>query len=345
MNQSPRFLRIWRQGVCCCLLALTLAPGHGAEETKGLSRAKQPTAKATQARKSVLGTALFPANYPRFTQRDLLGFFDLAASMGNHVFTVSKWTDPTPTESLRLIMSMCHAKGLKFHLYLDAIALDQRRDHPAVPQNLKGKSLADPEVRAAFRAEALRLAQLKPDMLGLSTEVNLLAVNPREFESFVSLERETYQTIKATEPGLLVTVSFQWDVLRGLKQFELLKRFSTGVDTYSFTSYPQFHVKGPNQIPNDYFAIVRKYLPTERLGFSEIGWSATTAEDEETQASFFARLPELFREVRPEYLTLAMLHDVQGNFPAGLEYLGTMGVRRNNGTPKRSWELIRRLPL
>ena len=47
----------------------------------------------------------------------------------------------------------------------------------------------------------MRLAALKPDVLGLATEINFLAQNPAEFASFVSLAHEAYAAVKKRYPA------------------------------------------------------------------------------------------------------------------------------------------------
>src|SRR5262249_3006177 len=158
--------------------------------------------------------------------------------------------------------------------YLDPIALEGRRATPSVPESARGSSLGDPEVRRKFESDALELAGLRPDYLGLATEVNLFASNPKEYRALLSLVGETYLRVKRDNPALAVTVSFQWDVMSKSGGVGLLKQFSGIVDVYSFTSYPDAFDNAAPEVPDDYFAGIRKALPESRVGISELGWSS-----------------------------------------------------------------------
>jgi hypothetical protein len=187
----------------------------------------------------------------------------------------------------------------------------------------------------------LELAALEPDLLGLGTEVNLLAQNPNEFKAYVSLLRETVKEIKRNRLGQKVTVSFQWDVVLTQKQFDVLPYFRGMVDVYSFTTYPSFFGSA-GKLPGDYYTSVRKLLPRETIGFSEVGWNSELGSNEEEQARYYSRLPKLMRGAGPEFITLALLHDATV-FTGELASLNSVGVRRNDGTPKKSWKVIKNL--
>lgn len=288
-----------------------------------------------------LGVAFSPAHYPNPSPEDIKNFFDLAASIGGDVTFITEWKDETPLSTIRTIEDGARARGLAFHLFLSPILLTGSRNAAAVPPSVKGNSFADAQVRKAFIAKALEFAALKPDVLGLGTEVNLLAGNAGEFESYASLVREAAGAIKERYPFQTLTVSFQWDKMITSKEFAPLFPFAGSIDLYSFTSYPVFF-KDPARIPPEYYSSIRKVLPAARIGISEIGWSSAAGSDEDTQARFYARLPELMAGVRSEFTTLALMHDVS-LFSGDQAFLNSVGVRRNDGTPKKSWEVIRNL--
>jgi hypothetical protein len=78
-------------------------------------------------------------------------------------------------------------------------------------------SFRDQSGRSAFTSDALALVALRPDILGLGTEISLLAENAPEFDAYLSLLADTVRAIKSRSPGQAVTVSFQWDIQgRGL---------------------------------------------------------------------------------------------------------------------------------
>jgi len=243
----------------------------------------------------------------------------------------------------KVVREKCAQRGLKFHLSLSPIALMGGRKTPAIPVKIGGISFSDPKVRAAYKDEMLTLASLKPDYLGLATEVNFLAQNPREFDAFVSLAHDAYLAVKQKYPSQQVTVSFQWDVMRAQHQSAMLSRFSECLDVYSFTSYPDaFGDPTKVRVPSDYLSSVRKVLPTQRVGFSELGWSSAAPSSEDQQAAFFSRLAEFTDGAHFEYVTLALLHDVS-MFTGDLHRLNYVGIRTIDDTPKKSWDIIENL--
>ena len=306
--------------------------------------AKAPIANCAGARDTILGTSLSPAHVPYQSDRDIDRFFEQARQIGSHVTWIVEWESIPPMMYFQVIHQKAADKGLKFHLHLSPIALMDGRKRPAIPASIGGVSFSDPKVRQAYKDQVLTLASLQPDYLGLATEVNFLAQNPPEFAAFASLAQETYAAVKKQYPNQTVTISFQWDVMSAHKQFEVLDQFAKSLDVYSFTSYPDaFGDASKINVPDDFFTAVRKVLPTQRIGFSEIGWSSAPPSNEDRQAEFFGRMPELTGGARFEYVTLALLHDVS-LFTGELERLNHVGIRTIDDAPKESWGVILNLP-
>ena len=240
------------------------------------------------SKNTIIGVALSPAHFPYPSDRDLDQFFGEAAQIGSHVTWIVEWESLPPTAYFRAVQEKARSHGLKVQLWLSPIALMSGRKNPAVPNSIGGNSFGDAKVRRAYIEEVLDLAALKPDYLGLATEVNFLAQNPTEFASFVSLAHEAYDAIKKKYPAQTVTISFQWEVMTAHHQFEMLQQFASSLDVYSFTSYPDaFGDPSKATVPVDYYSSVRKILPTQRIGFSEIGWSSAAPSNEESTGCFF----------------------------------------------------------
>ena len=288
---------------------------------------------------SVLGTAFSPANFPGSTDADTDRFFSLASELGSHVVLITEWKGEARLPVIREIARRTREAGLWFHLSLSPISLDFQRQRPAIPPEAGGTSFQDAPVRAAFQAAALDLAAIEPDLLGLGTEVNLLAANGPEFDAYASMVRETAGAVRARYPRQALAVSFQWDVMRDRASFTPLDAFRGVVDVFSFTTYPAFF-GDPARMPADYYAAIRQILPAERVELSEVGWTAPDAAAEAAQAAFFERMPELTRVLRPEFVSLALLHDV-AVFTGDLEPLNHAGVRYRDGRPKRAWDSLR----
>jgi hypothetical protein len=322
-----------RTRIVAGILSLMLVGGGSMELARGAS-----------AKDTIVGVALSPAHFGNFSDHDFQVFFEQAAQIGSHVTWIFQWGSPPPAGSFTIVQGWAKQRGLKLQLWLSPTTLSNERKDPDLPKSLAGKGFAGAEVRRAYIDEVLELAAVKPDVLGLATEVNFLAANPSEFASFVSLAHEAYAAVKKRYPEQIVTLSFQWEVMRAHQQFDLLKQFAGSLDVYSLTSYPDaFGDPSKAKVPDDYYSSVRKYLPTERVAISEIGWSSAPPSSEQAQAAFFARLPQFTRGARFEFVSLALLHDVS-LFTGELERLNHVGIRTIDDAPKKSWGVILKLP-
>ena len=301
-------------------------------------------ARGASAKDTAVGVALSPAHFPYFSDHDFQVFFEQAAQIGSHVTWIYQWGSPPPTGSFAIVQGWARQRGLKLQLWLSPTTLSNDRKEPDLPKSLAGKGFADTEVRRAYIGEVVKLADVKPDVLGLATEINFLEANPKEFASFVSLAHEAYAAVKKKYPQQTMTISFQWEVMRAHQQYDLFKQFADSVDVYSITSYPDaFGDPSKAKVPDDYYSSVRKYLPTQRVGISEIGWSSAPPANETIQANFFARLPDFTRGAKFESVSLALLHDVS-LFKAELERLNHVGIRTIDDAPKKSWDVILNMP-
>lgn len=142
-----------------------------------------------------------------------------------------------------------------------------------------------------------------------------------------------------------MTVSFQWDFMLIQKKFDtLLQAIASGsVDVYSFTTYPS-GTGDPAVLPAEYYSSIRQILPTERVGISEAGWPASDAASEAVQAAYWTRMRDLVANLKAEFVTLALLHDV-AFFTGDLEPLNHVGLRYRDSRPKKAWDVVRTLDL
>jgi len=299
------------------------------------------------AKETVLGVALSPAHLPNPSDKDFENFFDEAAQLGSHVIWIVEWESLPELGAFESVRRATRVKGLAFHIFLSPIALTGGRKTPAIPAGVRGRSFGDQTVRNGYRDQALKLAGLEPDFLGLGTEVNALAQNPAEFEPFASMVRETCVAVKQKFPSIKVMTSFQWDLAHATGQTAPLTRFGECFDYYSFTTYPFLPPSGPVYDPStiaaDYYSGIRKLFPTQRVGFSEVGWTSAEPWNEDSQAAFFRRLPELMRPVKADFVTLSLMHDIPF-FSGDLAPLNSVGVRHRDGSPKKAWDVVLSLP-
>ncbi|MGO9606532.1 MAG: hypothetical protein ACLQAT_24600 [Candidatus Binataceae bacterium] len=278
------------QGVWSCLALAILVVGAFAASATPVCSAPKYT---------VLGVGYSPAHMPFPSESDVEEFFNQAAQIGSGVTLICDWRAMPPPARIRRIRDLARSHRLKFHLYLDPIALEGGRNTPAVPKSLGQGSLRDPAVRRAYEAQVMELAALQPDYLGLATEVNLFAQNSVEYAALLDLVRETYLGVKKVYPSLPVTVSFQWDVMSKAQNYESLYQYAGIIDVYSFTSYPdEFGDPNPS-VADDYFLLIRKVLPDARIGISELGWSSAPPGSQQRQLSFFGEYQPSRRDFAP----------------------------------------------
>ena len=208
--------------IASAIFALMLIGGGSMELAHGAS-----------AKDTIVGVALSPAHFPNFSDHDFDIFFEQAAQIGSHVTWIFEWESLTPMLSLHVIHDKATKKGLKLHLDLSPLALFGGRKNPAVSKSVGGNSFGDPIVRRAYIDAVLEIAALRPDYLGLATEVNLLAQNPSEFASFASLAHEAYAAVKKKYPEQTVTLSFQWEMMRAHQQFDMCCGNSRTASTFT----------------------------------------------------------------------------------------------------------------
>ncbi len=303
------------------------------------------TPQASSNLKIKFGTYFAPRNFPasilELRDKEIEEYFTDLREVGDHSSQLVRWDEPELEGHMKEIVKRIKAHGFKVHLHLDPLT-GWSHATPAPPKSLGKTSFGDPEVRNAFIQKLLEFAALKPDVLGMGTEVNLMLHegHTKEFQNYVSLVKEAYKAIKAQYPSQKLAVSFSWDVMRSDNTYSALKEFEGATDIYAFTSYPNIlTVPGGNPLPNNFYDDIRNYLPTERIAISEIGWYSGVNSSEESQTAFYKAFPGMLARVYPEFVTQFVTYD----YPKGVtsdERFRTLGVRHENGTPKKAWDVI-----
>ena len=148
-------------------------------------------------------------------------------------------------------------RGLLLMLALDPFDAADRGRLAALPPGYEGETLAHPDLRQAFIAEAKYIAlNYRPAYLVLGTEVNVaFERDPDGYRAFVDAYREAYGVVRAASPETLVLVSFQYEQLLGLipwepphvPRWELLDDFAGANDLFAITTYPSFAFCGGAQ--------------------------------------------------------------------------------------------------
>lgn len=214
---------------------------------------------------------------PELTNESMLATFQGIGEHGDVILLQKAvpWEDfldgidgnsPTIQEQHNLVI-LANQRGLGVIFVVDPLNGLDRSQFSSLPAQLSGGNFGTPGVRKAFKNYALRLTrEFHPHYMGLASEINTYAdAHPEDFENFVSLYRETYQTIKAESPDTQVFVTFQWDDLNNVIPFdptggepyhikwEQIEAFEPYLDTWAISTYPFVAFDSAADIPSDYY--------------------------------------------------------------------------------------------
>lgn len=265
------------------------------------------------AKDTPFGSEMIAANYPFTTQDDIVRALYLTAAIGSHSSHIWYFADQAKLADMPMLVSLMRSAGLKVMLQIGPTFLDM----PAPPEGMV-KSFADPNTRAMYLSSVFRLALNKPEYLVLATEANLLfRFNRPEFENFRSLYTQAYNMVKIISPKTKVGASYLYTVwyVNYVRENTDVPGMLTPYDMVAFTGYPEDIVNAGvydsiASIPPEWYGAARNAYPNTTIGFSEMGWSSKIRGTPELQAEFVRNLPRLMSKTNPEFITWAVLHDV-----------------------------------
>ncbi|MBL8235977.1 MAG: hypothetical protein JNM66_01055 [Bryobacterales bacterium] len=323
----------------------------------GLASMAAPGQELPPLRNTVFGINYVPAHVPESTDADAVQALLECRALGGHLSYIWEW--PSGDKGLNdgaKLAAAAKELGFELTLQMSPTAIGA----PVLPSGLQGTSFRDPDVRSRYLDDIGKMARLEADYFILAAEINLLyEVNPREFDSFVTLYREAYKLVKGISPKTKVGVSLHMDMLFSFSQFSILPRLEPQ-DFIGLTSYPHWLVadgvyKSVEDIPLWYYKRLR-LLIAKPIIFTEIAWPTGGRSSIEQQTAFVKRLPELMRGVNPEVITWALQHDVKHFQTRWLteqqiaillgykvdpevlfDELNTMGLLSWDGPPKPAW--------
>jgi hypothetical protein len=266
------------------------------------------------AKDTIFGSEMIAANWPNTTAEDVGRTLQLTATFGGHASHIWFFAEQQKLDDIPFITSMMRQAGLKVLLQIGSVFIDT----PSPPAGMV-RSFGDPMVRHLFMASAYRLALTKPDYLNLCTEANLLyRFNRPEFEHFRTLYTQTYNLVKTVSPTTKVGASYLYTVWFMNRFFDNIDvpAMLTPYDMVAFTGYPEDIINAGvydsiASMSPDWYGAARYAYPNATIGFSEIGWSSKLRGTPELQAEFVRNLPRLMSTVKPEFITWAVLHDVE----------------------------------
>lgn len=265
--------------------------------------------------KDVPAGAIFTTpNFPQTIKQDYLEALDLARRSCSFISYVWMWPDGEQgLVNATQVSETARQQGLDMLLQFAPQAFGD----VSPPPDAEAASFKDADLQERFINDAVKLASLQPKWLVLATEIDLLLrSDPSEYEAFTALYQRAYPRVKAVAPHTMVGVSYHWGVMFADRSFWAVDQMGPQ-DFIGFTSYPDFLVLDgiypytrPNDIPVDYYSVMREAFPDQPIAFTELGWTTLDDPEMSMQAEYLARLPAFLQQVRPIFCCWAMLYDV-----------------------------------
>lgn len=259
----------------------------------------------------------------------------LLSAQGGEVVSLSQKPGWNTSDNINLYQNdvdLAVSNGLEIMISIDVLN-DERNDLGNLPDDLAGKDFSDSLIRKQYKEEVVQIAEKYPiKYLNLAIEINgYYESHPDDFYNFVSLYKETYDTVKSIKPDLIIGSSFQFEILNGSGQWDLISLFGDKLDVVYLTSYPDLFNPSYKSLPSGYYSVLKNIdIP---LVYIEIGWKGNNNnEDERLQEKFIIDFIEENKNNNVALITWALLHDWDNG--GGFE---TMGLIDLNGRKKTAW--------
>jgi len=363
---SPRSTR-QRSSILGCTVALSLLASACAEQTTVQSdrpSTTQPAAAATttsgEDTKPMLGMGVIEA-----ADGDYEAAFDAARSAGVEIIPLTLfWNAVEPTAgSIDLgLPSIANAFYPPRHtaIALSLVAIDG--PGPALPQDLAGRSVDDPEVIARYESMLAEVAGAMPDVnveyLSLSNEIDLLLHNDSDWAAFGRFYDAVAPLASELWPDAVIGATTTAGSALG-SQATAVAAFNRHAGSWLVTWYPldsSFHVLSPPDALAQLGEIeaLTGNLP---LHLMEVGYPSDGANlsSEDMQAEFFAEFLR-FVNGRGDELPLTIIEwetdlapgdasETAGRYglpdnEAFVAYLASLGLRTHDGNPKAAWRVL-----
>jgi len=343
------------------LLLVALGASACREEEQPLPGTFEARERVTEGepRTYQLGFSALPVD---LTDEAYVDAFDLAAHYGE-VLLIQRgpaWSEFLPggavTEERReetlAERAALDERGLRLFYALDVFDTGDRGLLAALPPGFEGRTLADPDLRAAFIAEARFIAlNYRPAYFALGVEVNgAFERNPDAYRAFVDAYGEAYEAVKEASPGTLVFPTFQFEQLLGVvpwepphvPRWELLADFEGHQDLFAITTYPSFVYEVARKVPSPYYSQIRDHTALP-IAFASTGYASTPGREglnSSTAAEQRRFLQRLLADADALQSPLVVWY--AGRDPGfaqepPLDLLASIGLRTSADEPKEAW--------
>ena len=255
------------------------------------------------------GVSLSPKS---FSGEDFTAFFDKAGEAGDAITGGDEIGQISDSSSAGVVARLSA----------------QYNYEPVILIGLKSASLENKQRLADF------LEKYDINYLGLGVEANRY----ENYDAYVSVYNALFDMAKEISPDTQIFPVFQYEQMRGLRgglfgaennerntEWALL---NMKADMIGFTTYPGLIYKNPDEIPDDYYGVI-KQRTNKPIVFTEIGWFrewlAGWESSEEEQEGFVEKHLALTNDLDVRLNIWSFLYD-----PETTTFFRTMGLLEDN---------------
>ena len=319
----------------------------------------QPRPQAGTPRPFLLGFSSVPA---QLTQSDYIAALDLAARYGEVLLIqrAPEWAEflpgvePSPRLSELTLRERVAVEERQLRLFyaLDPFDPVDRGRLASAPPGYEHADLANPDLRAAFVAEARFIAtSYEPAYLALGIEINAtFERSPTQYQAFLDAYHEAYRAVKAVSPETLVFATFQYEQLLGIvpwepprpPRWELLDDFAGRLDLFAVATFPSVAYQIARKVPPLYYLQIRDHtrLP---IAFAAAGFASASepgalhASTPAEQRRYLQRLLADADAIDAPFVVWFAGRDPAFLVEPPLDRLSSVGLRDALDRPKEAW--------
>jgi len=290
---------------------------------------------------------------------------ELYNTTGSVAEVMNLWFVNTPwyntTEHLKKpetqgLLGLINSSGLTPIFQLNFWTIESGKVILQIPpyMNTTTTNLGTPELRQLWIEQAVNISRdYHPKYFCIGNEVDTYYWNcsHEDFDNYVSLVAETYDSIKTVSLTTKVFVVFRLDTIDSYNGWPLIKKFDMDkIDLFGFTSYPYMlgypgaaWYEKPGDMPPNYYTRIMNYTEDKPIVFSEIGWTSSAllrGGSEEEQVEFLLWFLEHTSTMPLEIVSWLCLHDlrtVEEETNPKAKPNDYVGLRYKNGTEKAVW--------
>lgn len=295
-----------------------------------------------------IGTAGYvPANFPDLKIEDVIAFWKDVESIDELYGVHTDWRDTN---------------------LIDVAAKSQKHDIVLVLGFQKPEEWQKEADAFIAKADSFLDKYSMIKYLAIGNEINMLKEeNSAKFDSFLNSYEKIYEALKKEHPTVKIFTTFNYETLKGAgyltgkkhaPSFEIIQKIGSKMDLVGLTVYPYFDHKSPTEIPDDYFRELRKYT-LKPIAVTETGWMSREkyggklsalneyAGSEDEQAEYLKKLASILKSEETEFVDWIFINDIQnwseGDVPKNNELFDSVGLKKNDGKPKKVWHLWQEL--